>query len=139
MTEPNDRGVRFERLRGIAPPAPPTELKRRVLAQAVLALERRPQRDRWSELRWSRPVRWAWAAAVVVLAIANLLLPRFGRGPSLAPAESLASWRVTAVGDRGELAEIVALPRIDPAARSLVQAMAASQAEATGDGKEGEP
>ena len=134
MTESNDRKFRLELLRGIAPPAPPSELRGRVLAHAALALERRPERDRWSELRWSRPARWAWAAAVVVLAIANLILPRLGRERSSAPQESLASWRTADLGDLGELAEIVALPRIDPGARSLVEAVAAAEA-----GEEREP
>jgi hypothetical protein len=133
MTAPRDP---LESLRKLAPPAPPSDLRGRVLAHAVPALARRPERDRWSELRWSRPARWAWAAAVAVLALVNLLLPRLGRVRSVAPEESLASWRTA---EAGELAEIVTLPRIDPGARSLVEAVALAEAEVAEAGEEKEP
>jgi len=90
-------------LSALTPPAPPPELRGRVLAVARTAASgagRAP--DVWMRLWTSRPARFAWAVAVIALAISHLALS--GRAPR-SPADKAVPV-VTIAIERGELAEV---------------------------------
>ena len=112
----NKRSEIENRFRGLAPPQLPTALKTRALAAACAVLDRPRSRDWWSELRWSRPLRYAWGVAVLLLVIGHLLVPRYLESVSAPLAPPLAA---SLRNERDELAELVVLPPIDSSARSL--------------------
>ncbi len=87
---------------GFGIPSPPEGLRLRVLAEVGPVLAREP-RGRWTRIWESRPLRIAWAAAVVLLAGGHLALS-FKPGRRAAPSASTSA----------ELARATALPRVDP-------------------------
>lgn len=92
-------------LGGAGVPEPPSALRAATLTAAREALERAARRDPWRRVWEDRRLRWAWAAAVAALAVANIALP--GRRP---PAPTPRAALATA---EPELAPFVALPRIE--------------------------
>lgn len=92
----------------LAPPDPPSDLRRRVLTAARAAASsagRAP--DIWDHLWTNRSARLAWAAAVVALAIGHLMIS--GRGSShraeiAVPVASIAA-------EQGELAAVADVGR----------------------------
>ena len=90
----------------LEPPAPPDGLRDRVLLRAGAALDRRPAQDRWARIYASRPLRAAWAAMVLVLVVANVLLPRANR------RSTEDSFAEGAAGRIPELREVVDVPRL---------------------------
>jgi hypothetical protein len=96
-------------LAALSPPVPPSRLRRRTLAAARAAATgagRAP--DVWNRLWASRPVRLAWAVAVVALAIGHLAVS--GRAPR-SPAENAVPVAMIAM-ERGELAEVADVGRL---------------------------
>ena len=61
-------------LQGLTPPAPDETIRERVLMPARLALEAPAPPDRWRRLWESRPLRLAWATAVLLLVAAHVLV-----------------------------------------------------------------
>ncbi len=101
----NDKETLARLLGGLVPPEPPGELHGDVMRAATAALAREAPRDLWTRLWESRPLRLAWAAGVLLLLLANALVPRAAsfsgmRGPAPAAAAD-------------ELDSIARLPRID--------------------------
>ena len=93
----------------LTPPAPPSDLRRRVLAAARTAASIAAHGpDVWDRLWTSRPARLAWAVAVVALAIGHLAVS--GRAPR-SPAENAVPVATIAT-DRGELAEVADVGRL---------------------------
>jgi hypothetical protein len=93
-------------LAGFEPPGPPEGLRDRALRRAGDALDRPPAQDRWARIYANRPLRAAWAAAVLVLVVANILLPTASRRPR-------KDWFIErAAGRVSELREVVAVPRL---------------------------
>jgi len=93
----------------LTPPAPPPELRGRVLAAARAAASgagRAP--DLWDRLWTSRPVRLAWVAATVGLLAGHLLIGADTPATPVGPALPVAA----AARNAGELAEIAALCRL---------------------------
>ena len=89
-------------------PEPPGELRERALARAREAWGR-PARDPWRRAWESRPLRLAWAGAVLALAIANIAVRTASHASRGAQPPSAASSGAT----RGnELQAVVALPRL---------------------------
>ncbi len=74
------------RLAGTVPPALPEHLRAAVLAAAERSWDARP--DLWTRLWESRSARLTWAAAVVALAVGNLLLPNPEPRPAAAGART---------------------------------------------------
>lgn len=93
-------------LAALEPPGPPDSLRDRALRRAAVALDRPPAHDRWARIHASRPLRAAWAAAVVALVVANVLLPRANR------RSREDSFAEGAAGRTPELAQVVAVPRL---------------------------
>ena len=91
------------------PPAPPN-VRAPALERAQAALARERAGDSWRHAWEDRRLRWAWAAAVVVLMVANLVVS--GRSGRSEPAGRAGVNLASVAGDR-ELAAEVALPRID--------------------------
>ena len=88
------------------PPSPPDSLRDRALLLAVPALGRPLAPDRWARLYASRSLRAAWAALVVALVVANVLLPKAKR-------HSRENWLVEqAIARTAELRQVVDVPRI---------------------------
>ena len=87
------------------PPGPPDGLRDRVLRRAGAALDRPTAQDRWARIYASRPLRAAWAAMVLVLVVANVLLPRANR-------RSRESFVEGAAERPPELREVVDVPRL---------------------------
>ena len=94
---------------GLRPPGPPSVLRAHALAAAASA-GMGLNVDLWFRLWKSRPLRLAWALAIVVLVVGHFVVP------------GASSWSVRAVGwaTTGtldgfvpEIAEIIDLPRID--------------------------
>ncbi len=101
----NDDRETLERLLGgLVPPEPPRELQGTVLREAKAALTGRPRRDAWSRIWENRPLRLAWAAAVLALLAANAVLP--------APKRTTSA-KVVTPHETDELHAIARLPRID--------------------------
>jgi len=98
-------------LRGFTPPAPPDGLREAALRAARAALAS-PAPDVWTRLYLSPVARAAWAASVLLLLAAQLLVP--SRRP-----ESVA--RAARRSD-SEIAAVTRLPRIDRDALSRVGA-----------------
>jgi len=92
----------------LQPPDPPAVLRRRVLAAARAALNDGRAPDVWDRLWTSRPVRLAWAASVLGLAIGHLAIS--GRVPQ-PPAETAVPVASIAV-NHGELADLAELGRL---------------------------
>ena len=78
MSNKNDPIHQFLGL--IKQPDPPGSLREQTLSIAVETMrEPAGERDFWTTIWESRPLRLAWAATVVALLAANLILPRFER------------------------------------------------------------
>ncbi len=66
---------------GLEPPPPPADLRGRALAAARQRMTETPAPDPWSRIWNSRSVRLAWAAAVILLLVGNVLIsPNLGSG-----------------------------------------------------------
>ncbi len=88
---------------------PPRGLRELALARAAAAGARKPAVDAWRRLLESRPLRLAWAVAVVLLVAANLTIRTGSRArPPAVPAAAAAQERA----GLKELQAIVELPRI---------------------------
>ena len=95
-----------EFLDGLVPLAPLPDLRERVLMAAAAALAREP-RGRWTRIWESRRLRISWAAAVALLAAANLLVPvRRTRGGAPVSAARMRPDR--------ESGAALQVPKIDP-------------------------
>ena len=91
-----------------AEPEPPQALRERALGKARAAWVR-PARNPWRRVWDSRPLRLAWAGAVLALAIANVAVRTDAHASRGAQVPSAASSGAT----RGnELQAVVALPRL---------------------------
>ena len=87
--KPDDRIDRESPLLGLAPPAPPPELRKRVLATAASARLEPP--DLWARIWASRGLRLGWASAVLLLSAGHLALSlRPGAGVTTPRALSAA-------------------------------------------------
>jgi hypothetical protein len=103
-----DREILDSVLGGLLPPEPPHELQVRVLRGATATLSRPPRRDVWTRIWANRPLRVAWAAAVLVLLAANVVVPQRQKTGWAAGATARVHPRP---GD--ELDAVTRLPRID--------------------------
>jgi len=92
----------------LEPPAPPPELRGRVLTAARAALTDGCAPDIWVRLWTSRPARLAWAATVLGLAIGHLAIS--GRDPR-SPTETAVPV-ASIIVNHGELAEVAELVRL---------------------------
>jgi hypothetical protein len=106
---------------GLEPPAPPTALRGRVLANARKALALEGARDAWTRIWESRPLRLAWVAVTLLLVVAHVVLtvrpPERGGGASrsaAAPSPDVAG-ELAAVAGLSPLNEDL-LPRLDASA-----------------------
>ena len=99
--------------RDLHPERPPAELRTRALTAAAEALER--ESNIWTRLWSSRPVRLAWAAAVVLLIGGHLAVAPLTR-TAVGPGTRDTGFLMAALDS--ELQEIVNLPHIDQAALS---------------------
>ena len=113
MTDDRPRGPLFP---GLRPPAPPPELRRKVLRTAAEALAAEPTRDIWTRVWESRPLRLAWAASVLILLAGHLLVS--AHAPWRGAARSHPSAETSREAGR-ELATVVTLPPIDETAEPL--------------------
>jgi len=111
----------------LAPPAPPRALRERALAAAreSWGSGAEPARvpDRWTRAWESRPLRLAWAAAVVALLAGHLLLPRAAstKPPAAARAAAVPPAAVEAQRPaRVSFAESLSLPPIDLSTRPWI-------------------
>jgi len=100
----DDRETLARLLGGLVPPEPPGELHGEVMRAASAALAREAPRDLWTRIWESRSLRVAWATGVLLLLLANALVPR---------ATSPSGMRGTAPAAGDELDSIAHLPRID--------------------------
>jgi hypothetical protein len=100
-------------LASLAPAGPPDALRERVLERASAALDRAAERDAWTRIYASRPLRAAWAAAVLGLIAANLMFPRGSRPSAEEHLTASSARRVP------ELRDVVTVPRIDEALVSV--------------------
>jgi anti-sigma-K factor RskA len=101
----NDRNDRLDELmRAVGRGAAPVELRARTLERALGAWDCAAPADRWRRAWESRPLRVAWAAAVVALVAANLALDGTNKLASqAAPAQAAST---------NELDEATRLPRL---------------------------
>ncbi len=100
----DDRVTRF--LQELGSPEPTSGLRPRALAAAERAWAEPSARDRWRLLWESRPLRLAWAAAVLLLLAGNLAVPGAGSSGHTPLAAANRS-------DQGpEIEETVTLPRL---------------------------
>ncbi len=106
----NDREPLERLLGGLLPPEPPPGLHGEVMRRASAALAREARPDAWTRLWDSRPLRLAWASAVLLLVAANALVPAMPRTPSV-QAGAPRLHEEAPLGD--ELGAIANLPRID--------------------------
>lgn len=83
---------------------PPPGLRRRVLDDAGRALARPPKADVWARLAGSRTARLAWAASVLLLLAANLVVPRHRTSTTIAAHRGAPPSH--------ELADTVRLPEV---------------------------
>lgn len=105
------------RLAGAAPPGPPERLRAAALAAAERAWDLRP--DLWTRLWESRPLRFAWAAAVLALVASHAVLSVADRraaarthtatAPSRSPERLPAVVVSPAAQDLGEIADVLRL------------------------------
>ncbi len=84
---------------GFEPPPPPPELRARVLAAASRAFDAPPATDPWTRAFRNPVLRLAWAASIVILAAAHLLVP--SRPPNTEDPEP------------PEIRQLARLPRVD--------------------------
>lgn len=97
-------------LQGRTPPAPDETLRERVLMRARLALEAPAPPDRWRRLWESRPLRVAWATAVLLLVAAHVLVV-----PKRPAPDAIVVRGTTPPGTPGdEATALLALPRLRP-------------------------
>ena len=87
-----------------------------MLRRASEALAREAVRDVWTRLWESRPLRVAWASAVVVLVICHIGVTELRSRRASATKQTAQSARE----GNGELAAIGHLPRLDERARPLL-------------------
>jgi hypothetical protein len=107
MSDDHERIARL--LAAIEEVEPPRGLRELALARAAAAGAREPAVDAWRRLWESRPLRLAWAVAVVILVAANLTIRTGSRTrPPAVPAAAAAQERA----GLKELQAIVELPRI---------------------------
>ncbi len=120
MSDLHDESARL--LAALREPEPPGALRARALAGARAAWER--PADRWLALWESRPMRIAWAAAVVLLAAANIGVRV---APHAGPRARMASpTQADAAND--DLQAITALPRLRPEYADVLSAGPAAAA-----------
>jgi len=93
---------------GMRPQRPPAELRPRALAAAAAAISH-PRPDLWSRLWMNRPLRVAWAAALVLLVSGHFVVTGAPGRPSRAVGLATAG---PAEGLDPEIMDIVDLPRI---------------------------
>lgn len=101
------------RLAGVAPPEPPDRLRAAALAAAERVWDARP--DFWTRLAASRPLRLAWAAAVLALVASHAAMSvadrraaarsRESDARTAAPAGAPASLASPAAPELGEVAD----------------------------------
>ncbi len=96
-------------LTGLEEPEPPSGLRDLALARARAAWGRPAVIDRWRRAWESRPLRLAWAAAVLLLAAANVAVRASAVPGSRSRGTSAAS---TVRSPGGGLRAVVALPRL---------------------------
>lgn len=96
-------------LAAIEEPEPPRALRGRAMAGADEAWARGPVADRWRALWESRPLRLAWAVAVLALVAANVVVRTGSPSHPRIPAAVATSEEHR---DSRELQAIVELPRI---------------------------
>ncbi len=96
-------------LASVEPARPPGSLRDRVLDRAGGALGRPSIPDVWTRIYSSRALRAAWAATVLLLLAAHLVLPR-GARPSGGERLVASSARLNP-----ELRDVVSVPRLDEA------------------------
>lgn len=104
MNRPLDPVTRM--LSDLEPESPPPALRGRALARAQQAWDSSAVPDRWRQIWESRPLRLAWATAVVALLAANLVVPS---APGGQPAVAVRS--DPSLTSR-ELLDVVSLPRL---------------------------
>jgi len=111
---------------GFAPAAPPRALRERALAAARQSWDAAagvtPSEDRWKRAWESRPLRLAWAIAVVALVAGHLLLSRAPRTETAATVRAAAPPPVAEVERpaRVSLADALSLPPIDLSTRPWI-------------------
>ena len=99
--------------RDLLPGRAPEELRARVLSAVTEVMSR--ERDVWTRLWSSRPIRLAWAAAVALLIGGHLAVAPLTRTVA-GPGTRDTGYLMAALDS--ELQEIVNLPHIDQAALS---------------------
>jgi hypothetical protein len=104
-------------LQGHRVPAPPAQLERRVLDAATTALRDGPRTVLWNRLWASRPLRLAWALAVI-----GLLGAHAAMSLGLPDPPSNTS-RLTDRTPSSELREELALPMVEISPRAEALAM----------------
>ena len=107
MSDDHEKIARL--LAAIEEPEPPRGLRGRALAGASAAGARKPAVDAWRRLWESRPLRLAWAVAVVLLLAANVII-RTGSPSHPRTAAPVAASKEHE--DSRELQAIIELPRI---------------------------
>jgi hypothetical protein len=95
-------------------PEPPSELRNMVLQATAETLNRAPATDIWTRIWESRPLRLAWVATVSVLIAGHLAVTVVQPQPEQAALTASNSTEIDQ-----ELNEIVQLPRLRLAARSM--------------------
>ena len=71
----NDRhGPPEEIFAGLVPPAPPNEMRGRVLGAAHSAWGEEPGSDLWTRIWYHRGLRAAWAGAIVLLVVGHFFV-----------------------------------------------------------------
>jgi hypothetical protein len=90
----------------VGPSEPPASLRRQALERADRAWAGATTPDRWRQLWESRPLRLAWATAVLALAVANVTVPPSGVPRPAAVATTSNESRSK------ELQDAVSLPRL---------------------------
>jgi hypothetical protein len=100
----------------LRPPEPAPALQESVLSGARAALTREAARDAWTRVWESRPLRIAWAVAVVVLVICHAGITELRSASARAGTQTARAVRE----GNGELAAIARLPRLDGNAQPLV-------------------
>lgn len=99
---------------GLVRPQPPDELAGPALAAASRALAEPPANDIWDRIWFSRPLRLAWAATLILLLAGHLMVSLTGvAGPDPSPAPIAALG-----GIEPELAQVASVPTINLSATS---------------------
>ncbi|MCB1037318.1 MAG: hypothetical protein KDD47_26040, partial [Acidobacteria bacterium] len=100
--------------KGLEPPSPPPDLRRKALASAYQAMEEMKD-DVWTRLWNARPLRLAWLCATALLLLGHLSASRLIRGSGKPGAPFAASSSLPSQ----ELAEVMDLPPIRLDARAF--------------------